>query len=98
MVAGSNPARPMKMAEEKESKEEFDIFTHRLVPKHRILGEEEKRELLARYNAKLVDLPRILITDPAVRKLGAKPGDVIEITRSSPTAGETKYYRVVIVE
>ncbi|MCW1300948.1 MAG: DNA-directed RNA polymerase subunit H [Candidatus Nanoarchaeia archaeon] len=83
---------------EERDKEEFDIFTHRLVPRHRIISEEEKRELLTKYNAKLADLPRILITDPVVRKLGAKPGDVIEITRSSPTAGETKYYRVVIVE
>jgi DNA-directed RNA polymerase subunit H (RpoH/RPB5) len=31
-----------------------------------------------------------------VKILNAKIGDVIKITRNSPTAGETVYYRVVV--
>ncbi len=89
----------MRRKSKKEEVEEgIDIFIHELVPKHRVLSEEEKEEVLKRYNAKLMDLPRILVSDPVVRRLGAKPGDVIEIIRKSPTAGESKYYRVVVIE
>jgi len=42
------------------------------------------------------ELPKIFSTDPAIRHLNVKKGDVIKITRKSPTAGETIYYRVVI--
>ncbi|HIE37170.1 TPA: DNA-directed RNA polymerase subunit H, partial [Candidatus Geothermarchaeota archaeon] len=41
-------------------------------------------------------LPYIKRTDPVVRALGAKHGDIIKITRKSPTAGESVYYRLVI--
>ena len=34
--------------------------------------------------------------DPAILGLGVKPGDMIKITRSSPTAGESLYYRYVV--
>ena len=75
---------------------EFDIFKHELVPKHRIMKEEEVKKLLERYGITKKQLPKILTTDPVVKALGAKVGDVIEIERKSPVAGVTKYYRVVV--
>jgi DNA-directed RNA polymerase subunit H len=78
------------------TKKEFDIFTHELVPEHRVLSEEEKEELLRRYRIKISQLPQIKASDPAVVALGAKPGDVIEIKRKSPTAGYYYYYRLVV--
>ena len=75
---------------------QFSIFKHVLVPKHRVMSEKEKRELLKKYSITLNQLPRIRVRDPAAMTIGARVGDVIEITRKSPTAGETKYYRVVI--
>ncbi len=77
-------------------KTEINIFESELVPKHRVLSEEEKKEILRKYNAKLTQLPRILHTDPAVVALKAKPGDVIEIIRETSGLGKTKYYRVVV--
>lgn len=74
----------------------FDVFEHELVPPHRVLSPEEKEELLKKYGVSIKQLPRILSTDPAVKALKAKPGDVIEIARRSPVAGEVKYYRVVV--
>ena len=77
-------------------KREIDISKNELVPKHFVLSEKEKEELLKRYGITLKELPRILSSDPMVKKLGAKPGDVIKIERKSPTAGKTIYYRVVV--
>ncbi|AIF68963.1 DNA-directed RNA polymerase subunit H [Palaeococcus pacificus DY20341] len=78
------------------AKKKFNIFDHELVPEHRILSEEEKAELLKRYNIKLSQLPQIRASDPAVQALGAKIGDIIEIKRKSPTAGIYYYYRIVV--
>ncbi|ASJ10098.1 DNA-directed RNA polymerase subunit H [Thermococcus sp. P6] len=77
-------------------KKGFDVFTHELVPEHRILSEEEKEELLKRYRIQISQLPQIRASDPVVVALGAKPGDVLEIRRKSPTAGYYNYYRLVV--
>ncbi|MGC9132972.1 MAG: DNA-directed RNA polymerase subunit H [Nanopusillaceae archaeon] len=74
----------------------MDITKHYFVPKHELLTEEEKQELLKKYNIKLSDLPRIKLSDPAIKNLGAKPGDIVRIIRNSPTAGVSAYYRVVV--
>ncbi len=74
------------------------ILEHELVPKHEVLSKEEVEELLRKYKASLNQFPQILISDPVVRELGAKIGDVIKIMRNSPTAGTTVYYRVVVSE
>lgn len=75
---------------------ELDISKHELVPKHELLTEEEKAEVMKRFSITPRQLPRMLDTDPMSKKLGAKAGDVIKITRKSETAGEAEYYRVVI--
>lgn len=74
----------------------IDILKHELVPEHIILSEEEKEELLKRYNISLHQLPKILVNDPVVKAIGAKEGDVIKIIRKSPVAGKAVYYRVVV--
>jgi DNA-directed RNA polymerase subunit H len=75
---------------------EIDILKHKLVPKHEILSEREKEELLAKYGITLKQLPRIFSTDPVVKLIGAKVGDVIKITRKDDVFGKSIYYRVVI--
>ena len=74
----------------------FDIFEHQLVPKHEILTEEEKRKVLKQYRVQPYQLPQIKASDPAVKVIGAKPGDILRIIRKSPTAGEHIAYRYVI--
>lgn len=73
------------------------ILNHELVPPHRIMSKKEVKQLRKKYGLKSPkQLPKILVRDPVMIALGAKRGDVIEITRKSSIAGETKYYRVVI--
>ena len=73
----------------------FKVDKHNLTPKHVKVSEKEKSSLLEKYNVTPKELPKILKTDAAIRELDAKPGDVIKITRISPTAGESIFYRVV---
>jgi DNA-directed RNA polymerase subunit H len=74
----------------------FDLFEHKLVPKHEILTEEEKAQLLAQYKVHPYQLPQIKSADPAVKVIGARPGDILRVTRKSPTAGEHLAYRYVV--
>jgi DNA-directed RNA polymerase subunit H len=78
------------------SKPDFDVLKHVYVPKHEILPKKEADEVLIRYNTKHAQLPFIFLSDPALKNLMAKPGDIIKITRKSPTAGESVYYRYVV--
>ena len=74
---------------------EIDISKNELVPKHIILNDNEKQELMDQYKITLRQLPRILLSDPVIMHMGGKIGDVIKILRKSPS-GETIYYRVVV--
>jgi DNA-directed RNA polymerase subunit H len=74
----------------------FDLFEHALVPKHEILEDKEKEELLTRLRVHPYQLPQISSSDPAVKAIGAKPGDILRIIRKSPTAGKQMAYRYVI--
>lgn len=76
---------------------EIEIDKNFLVPKHEIATEEEKQELIKKYGP-LKYFPRILSSDPIVKKIGAKPGDLIKIYRKSPIlkGKYSIYYRVVV--
>ena len=74
----------------------FRLQDHVLVPKHEILSKEEAEELLKTLGIKKEQLPKIKHTDPIIREIGAKVGDIIKITRESPTAGKSIAYRLVI--
>ena len=69
---------------------------HVYVPKHEIMSKKEAEAVLKKYNCKPTELPLIFVTDPAILGLGVKPGDMIKISRKSPTAGESLYYRYVV--
>tara|TARA_Y100000310_G_scaffold220467_1_gene221990 strand:+ start:235 stop:486 length:252 start_codon:yes stop_codon:yes gene_type:complete len=75
---------------------EVEITTHKLVPKHIRLTDDQKKEILEKYNISLSQLPRISREDPALRKVEINPGDLIKIIRPSVARGEVEYFRVVI--
>jgi DNA-directed RNA polymerase subunit H (RpoH/RPB5) len=72
------------------------VRKHILIPKHAKLSDAEKKQLFTRYNITSKELPKILLTDPALTELNVKPGDVVKITRDSPTTGTTVFYRGVM--
>jgi len=74
----------------------LNILEHEYVPKHRILSKEEEEALLQRLQIKKNQLPSIFVSDPVAKIIGAKVGDIIEITRQSKTAGVFIAYRHVV--
>jgi DNA-directed RNA polymerase subunit H len=72
------------------------ITNHSYQPKHQIIPKVEAEAVLKKYNAKPGQLPYILMSDKGIEDLDVRPGDIIKITRKSPTAGESVYYRYVV--
>lgn len=78
-----------------ETKKSF--LDHEMVPKHMILTEDERKVLLQKYNIQAEWLPLVKASDPVVRAIDGKPGDIVKIMRKSATAGEyAVFYRLVI--
>ena len=71
---------------------------HVMVPKHSIVPSDEHAELMERFNiTSKSKFPMIRYHfDPIIRILGAVPGDIVKITRPSPTSGTYDIYRVVV--
>ena len=74
------------------------LWLHKLVPRHRRLEPKEAAGKLAVLNIEAAQLPKILITDPAVQALDEEiaTGDIIEIKRVSERAGVNLAYRRVV--
>jgi DNA-directed RNA polymerase subunit H len=75
----------------------YNVLDNDLVPEHIIISAEAKKELAEEYNiVKESQWPEISRFDPAALAIGLRPGQVTEIIRKSPTALETKYYRLCV--
>tara|TARA_Y100001935_G_scaffold226786_1_gene204656 strand:- start:20 stop:676 length:657 start_codon:yes stop_codon:yes gene_type:complete len=73
----------------------FNVLEHEMQPKFRILSEEEKKKIMKQYNiTKDKEFPDISRFDPVSQAIGVRPGEVMEITRSSPTAVKSVYFRI----
>jgi len=73
-----------------------NITHHQLVPKHSVLQDSEKAELLKRYRAKESQLPKIQVEDPVAKYFGVRKGQVMKIVRPSETAGRYVTYRLAV--
>jgi len=68
---------------------------HRLVPPHRKMSAEEAKEAVDRLHITQKSmLPLIKHHDIQARVLGLVPGDMVEVLRPSPTAGEARVLRI----
>jgi DNA-directed RNA polymerase subunit H len=84
------------LSKKEGSEQEFNVLEHVYVPKHEIVSASDVEDVLRKYNAIPEQFPYILASDPVIKVIMAKPGDLIKITRKSETAGETIYYRFVV--
>tara|TARA_Y100000389_G_scaffold185151_1_gene204274 strand:+ start:1786 stop:2415 length:630 start_codon:yes stop_codon:yes gene_type:complete len=75
----------------------FNILEHNKVPKHRIMTNEEKSDIMKKYNVgEDREFPEIGRFDPVAKAIGIRPGQLCEIIRSSETSITSKYYRICI--
>ena len=80
----------------KQEELNYNVIDHSSVPQHIILTKEEAEEVLKQYNAKPYQVPYIKVSDPAIKAINAKPGNVIKIIGKSSTAGKVTRYRYVV--
>jgi DNA-directed RNA polymerase subunit H (RpoH/RPB5) len=71
-----------------------DIPSKIFIPEHQLLNDDEKSELLSKFNEH--ELSSILISDMMTRYYGAKVNDIFRIIRPSITAGRNILYRRVV--
>lgn len=77
---------------------QFNISKHEFVPKHEVVSDDnEVKEIMDKFMIKSkFQLPIILKTDAMAKYLGLRNGDVVKITRVSPTSGEYIVYRCCV--
>jgi len=76
---------------------QLDISAHRKVPKHRILMQDEIDSVLKEFHASSPSVfPKIDSQDPMVRWIGARPGNVLEITGLCEASGDNRRYRLCV--
>ena len=77
---------------------QFNISTHELTPKHELITNEvEINHIMNLYQLKTkTQMPQIVKTDPMSRYFNAKAGQMMKVTRISPTCGESIVYRCVV--
>ncbi len=73
-----------------------DVSQHELVPDHVLIDDPEEIDaVLAEYDVKKTNLPKIKRTDPATPD-DAEVGDVVKIIRNSRTTDQAVVYRLVV--
>ncbi|VVC72057.1 DNA-directed RNA polymerase subunit H [uncultured archaeon] len=72
----------------------IDVSLNNLVPKHEVISKSEEDKLLEAIGIRKQQLPKLKVTDPQCKLLGAKIGDVVKISRTD--MGPNYYYRRVV--
>ncbi|KAH0572264.1 RNA polymerase Rpb5, C-terminal domain-containing protein [Spironucleus salmonicida] len=70
-----------------------DIFEHPLVPRQRLLNDDEKVTIMNRMHVSLEQMAKMSIDDPVSVRLGALRGDIVEIERGQK---DDIFYRAVL--
>ncbi len=74
---------------------QFNIMKHVLVPPHRVLSDQESREVAERYKITApTQVPDISRFSPVAAAIGLRPGEWCEIKRKSRTAIQSLFYRI----
>lgn len=81
--------------------EEFNVLEHELVPEHHLLSAKDAESVLKGLKLTKDQLPKIRLSDPAIRALDAiegpvEEGMVVKIVRRSETSAVSVCYRLVV--
>jgi DNA-directed RNA polymerase subunit H len=74
-----------------------------MVPEHRLVSDLEAERILKKFGITKEQLPKIKLTDPAIKVLeatqkekeGIREGMIVEITRNSKTSEKFTAYRLI---
>ena len=66
--------------------------SHELIPQHKLLSKEKGEEMLAQFRVSRLQIPKIRAKDAALAGMGAKAGQIVEVTRQDGSAN----YRLVV--
>lgn len=73
----------------------YNVLEHSMVPKHKVLSEDEKQQIYEKYNilnnSQVAEISRF---DPVAVAIGLRPDELCEIERKSITAITSYYYRI----
>jgi DNA-directed RNA polymerase subunit H (RpoH/RPB5) len=74
---------------------QYNILNHQMVPPHRIIADDEKKEIFERFNITGPEkFPEIDRFDKVGMLIGLRPDQIVEIIRPSRTAISSIYYRL----
>ena len=76
------------------SDDKVDVTLSAIVPEQEILPKGEEAKMLASFGVTRECLPKMKVTDPQAKRLGAKIGDIIRIKRKDTCANVA--YRLVV--
>jgi DNA-directed RNA polymerase I, II, and III subunit RPABC1 len=77
----------------------FNISKHRKTPHHRLCKENEKPEVIKAYSLKSIEqLAKIRSQDAMAQFIGARPGDMVEVSGLCETSAENLRYRYCVAE
>ncbi len=80
-----------------QQKMTFNISKHVFQPKFIILNtEEEKNEVLEKYQTTINKLPKIYTSDPMAKYYDMKKGDMVKVIRNDPEVGLSISYKLVV--
>jgi len=66
--------------------------SHELIPQHKLMPKEAGEKILAEFKASRSQIPKIKLKDAALIGMGAKSGQIVEVTRQDGS----KNYRLVV--
>ncbi|CAN1132457.1 DNA-directed RNA polymerase V subunit 5A [Linum perenne] len=72
-----------------------NITKHVLKPRHQVLPDEEKKQLLKQYSIEDKQLPRLLRNDAIARYYGLEKGQVVKVTYTGDITDSHVTYRCV---
>ncbi|CAL6015209.1 RNA_polymerase II subunit Rpb5a [Hexamita inflata] len=72
----------------------LNVTKHFLVPRHSVLTEEGKQQVLNKYQVTEKQMPIILSSDPIAKYLGLNSGQMVQISRESEQGGKYLNFRI----